>query len=102
MEIESEEESCRLVNHVYRNKESLLKMEIESQFQLPTSLPVKGNKESLLKMEIESKNKAVVGTAVATRNKESLLKMEIESLFCLKLYPHQVYRKQRKSPENGD
>ncbi len=87
-----------------RNKESLLKMEIESLL-LSSSIhspSLSRNKESLLKMEIERLTTWLQSVSAGVRNKESLLKMEIESLFCLKLYPHQVYRKQRKSPENGD
>ncbi len=88
----------------HRNKENLLKMEIERQWyngcrwgQLWT-----GNKENLLKMEIESVEFVKLFIVYVVGNKENLLKMEIESSVCY----HYVYssekRKQRKSPENGD
>ena len=60
------------------------------------------NKESLLKMEIESYFFHFYIIIHENWNKESLLKMEIESLLCLIPYHLPAYRKQRKSPENGD
>ena len=87
----------------FRNKESLLKMEIErSYFLAPPVFPSTRNKESLLKMEIERIIYCAIISPPATRNKESLLKMEIErsTQMCARI-PISP-RKQRKSPENGD
>ena len=86
-----------------RNKESLLKMEIERRFRWNnTSTSCTWNKESLLKMEIESTTAKRQLLFECLRNKESLLKMEIERY--LHIYPTTLYHllKQRKSPENGD
>ncbi len=83
MEIESEKSNSVLWRYPWRNKESLLKMEIESVLELPSNTDaLSRNKESLLKMEIESYHLLTTHTQTTSsvRNKESLLKMEIESL----------------------
>ncbi len=61
------------------------------------------NKESLLKMEIERLRTASDNRdRVEFRNKESLLKMEIERFSHCLLTATYHFQKQRKSPENGD
>ena len=86
-----------------RNKENLLKMEIESQVgkSLIYTQAQLGNKENLLKMEIERTTHHPL-TQYSIRNKENLLKMEIESLQHLTSGWYAELTKQRKSPENGD
>ncbi len=61
-----------------------------------------GNKENLLKMEIESNNLRKHYSSPLTRNKENLLKMEIERYISSSSLFMYIFRKQRKSPENGD
>ena len=80
MEIESLVISVNSWTDGIWNKESLLKMEIESYLILYLSAQVEpsGNKESLLKMEIESDLSNVREVIHRLGNKESLLKMEIE------------------------
>ena len=66
------------------------------------ALEEEGNKESLLKMEIESRNGVVLCDSSALGNKESLLKMEIERKIVYIMATSVLRKKQRKSPENGD
>ncbi len=60
------------------------------------------NKENLLKMEIERPLDAQPSHCPVARNKENLLKMEIESWITYTSLYLCLFPKQRKSPENGD
>ena len=63
----------------FRNKENLLKMEIERPLYVcPHSSHSLGNKENLLKMEIERPLYVCPHSSHSLGNKENLLKMEIE------------------------
>ncbi len=90
---------------LFRNKENLLKMEIESSRlqTIPSSITSwSRNKENLLKMEIERSLITPEGKPNALWNKENLLKMEIESAPSVGSKNFGCSVKQRKSPENGD
>ncbi len=72
-------------------------------FLLPIQCLLKyRNKENLLKMEIERFSPPPINKIAPPGNKENLLKMEIESVASgLRLFSVGS-KKQRKSPENGD
>ncbi len=86
-----------------RNKENLLKMEIERQItHLKYRFLDMGNKENLLKMEIESAQ-LLNHVRIALRETKKISWKWRLKVTSLKIYNNSSsVMKQRKSPENGD
>ena len=94
--------SGRPLSFTIRNKESLLKMEIESLFCLQFLYPQRmRNKESLLKMEIESLLPDLYRHLSFSETKKVSWKWRLKAN-SWRTFNSRWYVKQRKSPENGD
>ena len=61
-----------------------------------------GNKESLLKMEIESYDASYNRPVDFSETKKVSWKWRLKALYSLSPCPGRISEKQRKSPENGD